>query len=50
MEIHQTSTPSNSPAKAKYIRGVRERHRAQMPNDRKASAITRRSQGHGAFE
>ena len=50
MEIHHTSTPRNSPAKAKNIRGLRDLHKAQMPNAINARARIRRSQAHGKLE
>ena len=42
--------PETVRAKAKNMRGLRDRHKAQIPNARKASARTSRSQAHGRFE
>ena len=50
MEIHHTSTIRNSPAKANNLRGLRDLHRAQIPNATNASASATRSHAHGKFE
>src|SRR5262245_52586726 len=50
MEIHQTSTHRNTPAKTRYADSLRARHKAQIPNAKKANASANRSQAHGRLE